>query len=338
MRSLIAEYLRLMRLPGAVTVAIPLLLGALSVNVTSRAKLVPLFIIGVLSGIYGLLFNDYIDAELDALSQDLSKRALVKGTISKNAAKSIIIGCFCAVYILVFVFFYRNNVLFFSGLACLIGADVLGVIHNAFGKRLIGTDFLLACAHSLYLLFGALIVIQDEKPGLLTWVFFVLVFCQLVYDNAVLGGIKDADHDSFNKVKNIALSSGVRVHSDKTMVIPFRFQVFGIGVRFLSCVIIFLPFMLNIISYDSWQILVFFILVILLIFTTIRMVTLKLFDRAFIRRLILLQEFLWYPAISLLLMPIIGFFPTLLLILLPGLWYVVFSVAIGGKILEPGLI
>jgi 4-hydroxybenzoate polyprenyltransferase len=338
MRSLIAEYLRLMRLPGAATVAIPLLFGALSVNVSSLAILVPLFIIGVLSGIYGLLFNDYIDAELDTLSPDLSKRALVKGTISKNAAKSIIIGCFCVSYILVFVFFYRNHVLFFSGLACLIGADVLGGIHNVFGKRLIGSDFLLACAHSLYLLFGALIVIQDGKPGVLTWVFFVLVFCQLVYDNAVLGGIKDADHDILYKVKNIALSSGVRVHSDKTMVVPFRFQVFGVGVRFLSCVIVFIPFMLNILPYDAWQILVLFVLVILLVLTSIRMVTLKLFDRVYVRKLILLQEFLWYPAISLLLMPLIGFFPTLLLILLPGGWYVLFSVAIGGKILEPVLI
>lgn len=177
MRSLIAEYLRLMRFPVAATTAIPLLFGALSVNVSSLSILFPLFIIGVLSGIYGFVFNDYIDAELDALNPDLSKRGLVKGTISKNAAKSIIIGCFCAVYILVFVFFYRNHILFFSGLACLIGADVLGVIHNTFGKHLIGTDFLLALAHSLYLLFGALIVIEEGKPGILTWIFFVLIFC-----------------------------------------------------------------------------------------------------------------------------------------------------------------
>ncbi len=338
MRSLIAKYLHLMRFPGAATTAMPLLFGALSVNVTSFSILAPLFIIGVLSGIYGFVFNDYIDAELDALSPDLSKRKLATGTISKNAAKSIIIGCFCAVYILVFVFFYRNHILFFSGLACLIGADILGAIHNIFGKHLIGTDFLLALAHSLFLLFGAFIVIKEGKPGVLTWIFFVLIFCQLVYDNAILGGIKDAGHDILYKVKNIALASGVRVHSDKTIIIPFCFQFFSVGVRFLSVVIIFVPFMLNILSYTIWLLLVLFILGILLVFTNIHLVTLKTFNRPYVRRLILLQEILWYPAISLLFIPLIGVFPTLLLIMLPGGWYIFFSIAIGGKIFEPILI
>lgn len=335
MRSLIVEYLCLMRLPVAATTALPLLFGALSVNVTSFNILAPLFIIGVLSGIYGFVFNDYIDAELDTLSQDLSKRTLVKGTISKKAAKGIIIGCFCAVYTLVFVFFYRNHVLFFSGLACLIGADVIGAIHNAFGKKLIGTDFLLGLAHALYLLFAALVVIQDGTPGALTWIFFVLIFCQLVYDNAVLGGVKDADHDVSHNVKSIAVVSGVRVNSDKKMIIPFSFQVFGVGVRFFTGVVVLMPLMLNILPYSAWLISVLFVLVVLLVLTGILTVTLKMFDKAYLRRLLLLQEILWYASISLLLIPLVGFLLVLVLLLVQMVWYFVFSLAIGGKIFEP---
>ena len=338
MRSRIAEYLRLMRLPGAATVAVPLLFGALSVNITAFNLLIPLFIIGILSGIYGFVFNDLIDAELDSLSSDLSKRALVKGEISKNAAKIIIIGCFCAVYALIFIFFFRNDTLFFSALVCLILADVIGIVHNTYGKNLIGTDFLLAIAHSLYLLFGALIVLQAGRPSTLTWIFFILVYCQLVFDNAILGGIKDADHDTLYNVKNIAVSSGVRVKSDQTMVITLPFQLFGLGLRLISCIIIFLPLTLNILNYELWQILLFIGSEILLILLCYRMLTVKTYDRAYLRRTILIQECIWYPTISLLLMPLIGSIPTIILILMPGLWYLFFSAAINGKILEPELI
>ena len=218
MKDLLGDYLRLMRIPGIAGLALTPVAGALSVNNTSLSALVPLFIIGVISKIYGFVMNDYFDIELDKLNKDLPQRVLVKGTVSKRNGLFIILFCFLIGYIAIFIFFYQHRPFFYMGLVCIILADVLTVIYNKYGKQIIGSDFFIALAECLFFLFGALMVLTDDPPGIITWIIFIILFNEQLYMNAIAGGLKDADHDHLMQVKNIALSSGVKVIKDKKIL------------------------------------------------------------------------------------------------------------------------
>lgn len=331
----ITDYLQLIRIQLAGGMALPLIFAAISVNNVSLQIIVPLCIIGIFSGIYGFVLNDYFDIEVDKLSLDLYKRALVKGTVSKKAALIIIIFCFVGAYTTIFIFFYRNHQLFYTGLTCLIVAEVLAFIYNRFGKRIIASDFLIAFAQSLYFLFGALIVLESGGPGFLTWILFILIFNQLLYMNAVAGGLKDADHDYLMHVKNIALSSGVKVTQDNKVFIPLGFKVFGIGLRIFTAILVFTPFILDGLNYELWQITLLILLVTLLLYLSVVMLNIKIFARNKLRKLIVWQLFIWYCIVPVLFITLIGPFYAGMLIIIPVGWYILFSLLMGEKLFEP---
>lgn len=337
MRGLFADYMRLMRIPGAVGIGLPPVFGAISVNIFSFSTLIPLFIIGLLSAIFGFVLNDYIDIDLDKLSKDLSMRSLVKETISKKNAMYIFLMCFSITYAIIFVFFYQNNPSFFIGLFCIIMAYILAIIYNTFGKKVIGTDFLLALAESLLFLFGALIVLTDGTPSILTWIIFILVFNQMLYMNAVEGGLKDADHDYLKNVKNIALFTGVKVTQDKRVLIPISFKAFGMGIRCFSAFLIFVPFVFYGISYEIWQIILLMLFTFLFLSASGAMLNIKQFNRIKLRRLIIFQLFVRYSIVPIMLISIIGTIYAFILIIFPFAWYVFFSILIGEKLFEPQL-
>lgn len=334
MRSLIIDYLKLMRIPGIVGLAMTPVVGALSVNVFSLSVLAPLFFIGVISKIYGFVMNDYFDVEIDKLSKDLSERALVKGTISKKTALYIVMVCFFLGYIAVFVFFYRDHPLFYLGFVCIIISDVLGIIYNAYGKRLIGSDFLIALSECMFLLFGVFMVLSTGTPGIITWIIFILLFNEQLYMNAIAGGLKDADHDYLLGVKNIALASGVTVKEDKTMHIPLKFKAFGLGEQMFSSILVFVPFIFYGVAYSFWQIPVLLFFAILLLISSAKMLSIKQFKRKKIRGLIASQLFAFHFFVPIMLISIIGLLYSFLLIILPLIWYVFLSLLIGQKLFE----
>lgn len=337
MRSLLADYLRLMRFPGILAAALTCVLGAISLGVTSFFVLIPLLLIGFFSKIYGFILNDYIDINLDKLSRDLSQRSLVKGTVSKKSALLILILCFLAAYSIVFIFFYTNQLPFYLGLLCIIVADVLGLIYNIYGKRILGSDFFIALAESLFFLFGIFMVLGDKRIGGIQWILFLYIFFQVLYMNAVIGGLKDADHDYLRSAKTIALATGVRVNQEKKIRIPLSFQLFGMGLQLISAGLIFLPFLLNEIRLEFLQLFLLLIILILAFATSWRMLTVQQFERRKIRRGISHQLFLWSALAPVLLIPIIGWLVAALLIIVPVLWYLFFSLLIGETLFEPQL-
>ena len=334
-KGLAADYLRLMRIQLAGGMALPLIFGAISVNNLSFSAIAPLLIIGILSGIYGFVLNDYFDVDVDKLSKDLSERSLVKGTVPKKAAIAIIILCFVFAYVTIFIFFYRNHILFFTGLSILIVAEVFAFIYNRYGKRLIGSDFLLALAQSLYFLFAALVSLHDGTPGMLTWVLFILVFNQLLFMNAISGGLKDADHDYLMNVKNIALASGVKVAQDKKVIIPLSFKAFGMGIRCFSVFLIFVPFVFYGMNYEFWQMILLIILVVILLYASVAMLNIKIFNRNKLRKILVIQLFMWYSIVPIMLVSVVGLLYAFILIIFPFAWYIILSIIIGEKPMAP---
>jgi 4-hydroxybenzoate polyprenyltransferase len=340
MRSIISDYARLLRLPGLGGLSIAPVFGALSlwdVYETPLPQLVILFFIGALSAIYGFVLNDYADVEIDKLSKELANRPLVKGTITKKTALAIVILCFILTFIIIFSFFYKPQTSFYLGVICILLAAVFGSIYNLYGKRFIGSDFIVALSEAFLVLFGALIVLQNGSLTIFTGIIFILTFNQLVYMNAVEGGLKDADHDYLKNVKNIALASGVKVTKENQLILPPVFKAFGLGIRTFSAVLVFIPllFYTTVYHYELWQILLLILCVISVFYLSIKLLTITTFNRSTIRKLIAKQTFLRYSLVPLMLLPVIGPLPAIILIIFPFLWYLIFTPLIGEKIFQP---
>ena len=326
-----SAYAKLLRLPGLGGLAIPPVFGAISVGIYDFYNLSILFIIGAFAAIFGFVLNDYADVELDKLIKELHGKPLVSGVISKKNAVAI---CIISVILTFFftIFLWKGNKideLKFSAITTLTIAGLLGTIYNLYGKKLIASDFLVALSMSFIFLFGAL---SFSKPNLLTWIIFLLTFNQTLHMNAIEGGIKDADHDFIMGVKNIALAAGIKVSRNK-IFIPLHFKVFGMGIRFFSAFLIFIPFIYGL-KYEIWQILLLLILISFVLYLENKLLSMKKFDRRKIRKKISLAAFLRYSVVPFMLISKIGYI-AIFLAFFPIIWYIIFAPIAGIKLFQP---
>lgn len=332
MRKLSA-YARLLRFPGLGGLAIPPVIGAITVGVLDLQILAILFLIGALSVIYGFVLNDYVDLELDKLVEELKGKPLVSGEVSKKSALTISFTCVILVFLLVFLLWKGKTIDEdrFGAALSLILAGIFGTIYNIYGKRFVGSDVLVALSVAFLFLFGALSV---GKPNVITWIVFLLTFNNLMHMNIIEGGIKDADHDYLMNVKNIALAMGVKVEGRKATV-PTAFKLTSLGIRLFSAVLLLLPFFVFKYKYYIWQIAILLVLILLVIYLSTRLVSIKTFNRDEIRKYISLQSFLRYSAVPIMLMSIVGIECSVLLIIFPFIWYLIFTPIIGEKLFRP---
>ncbi len=324
-------YIKLVRLPGLGGLAIPPVFGAISVGTYDFYNLAILFIIGCFTAIFGFVLNDYADVELDKLVKELHGKPLVSGEIRRENAVAICIMCVLFSFLFSFIL-WKGKVfdeLKFSAIFILFLAGILGTIYNLYGKKIAGSDFLVALSISLIFLFGAL---SFSKPNLLTWIIFVLTFNQTLHMNAIEGGIKDADHDFIMGVKNIALTAGVKV-SGKKIFIPWHFKLFGMGIRLSSACLVFIPFIYGM-SYYIWQIALLLILISLVILIEAKLLWIKNFERIKIRKLISSAAFIRYSIVPIMLISKIGII-SFILVALPILWYIAFTPLAGTKLFQP---
>ncbi len=341
MRQIISDYARLLRLPGLAGLSIAPVFGAISVGVLDVIPLSILFLVGAFTSIYGFVLNDIVDVKIDKLSNELSNRPLVKGTISKKTALLICTICFIGALTTIFLVFYTPpRPAFFLGLLCIILSAGLGSVYNLYGKKLIGSDFLIALSEAFLVLFGALMVVQTTAQlTLFTWVIFILTFCQLLFMNAIEGGIKDADHDPLMNVKNMALASGVRVTDDQKLIIPVSFKIFGFAIQLCAVTFVFIPFSIpsSIFTFEIWHLIPLALFAIGVLFVSAKLLRLHTFERNKIRKLITAETFLRYSLVPIMLIPLIEILPALILLILPFIWYILFAPLIGEKLFRPGL-
>ena len=171
----IAAYARLLRLPAIGALGIVPVIGALTIGITDLTDLSIVFIIGTFSCIYGFLLNDYVDIELDKLVDDLKKKPLVSGAVPKKAALTISIFLILLSFFFISILWHRHGFdeYKFMALISIILAGLLGSVYDIYGKKIIGSDFLVAISVSFVYLFGAL---SFGKPNEITWIIFLLTF------------------------------------------------------------------------------------------------------------------------------------------------------------------
>ena len=332
MKKVIA-YARLFRIPGIGGLAIPPVIGAISVGVFDIYKLILIFIIGALAALYGFILNDFADIEVDKLSKDLQGKPLVSGNISSQTALLICVFFILLTFLSTAVLWYGQTIDIYKlgAVVSIVSAGILGSIYDFFGKRFAGSDLLVAISMAFVFLFGAL---SFGRPNVITWVIFILTFNNLLHMNAIEGGIKDSDHDYLLGVKNIALNSGVKVIDDK-ITIPNTFKAISLGIRSSTAILLFVPFILFGYDYYIWQIIILIIAIFGVFFLTIKLLTIKKFERNKIRKFIAGQSFLRYSLVPIMLISVIGLNYSIILIIFPIVWYIVFAPLLGEKLFRP---
>jgi 4-hydroxybenzoate polyprenyltransferase len=331
--KMVSAYARLLRVPGIGALGIVPVIAALTVGIYDLYNLTLIFIIGAFASIFGFLINDYIDIELDRYVDDLQKKPLVSGEVSKKNALIIAFFLAFSTFFFIALLWYNQSIDYykFIGLICIILAGFLGTFYDIFGKNIVGSDFLVAISVSLIFIFGAL---SFGQPNVITWIIFILTFENILYMNVVQNGIKDADHDYKLGVKNIALTLGVKVQEDK-IFIPRSFQAFGLGLRLFSAVLFFVPFIVFEYNYYLWQIVLLSLFIITYLYLDAKLLSIKTFDRNQIRKSIGIQSFLRYSLVPIMLFSIVGILPSVLLILVPIVWYILFTPLLGEKLFKP---
>jgi len=336
MPKLLFEYARLLRVSGLGAFSIGPIFGAISlIDVGVKINFIDiavLLFITVVSNIYGFVLNDYADIEVDRLSKEPVKRPLVTGVISKKIAIFICVLSIAIVYISTFIYFYRNHLSFFIGIFYLTFALILVYIYNMYGKKIIGSDSLIAISGAIAILFGAYMISIDGILSIFTWSFFILEFSQYFFGNAVVGGLKDADHDYLRNVKNIALTSGVKVTDDKKIFIPLRFKAFGMGLRLIFAFGAFIPIIYGF-QYKIWEMLLLIIFVIALLIISAKVLSIKTMEnRDKLIKLGGLMGILRYSIIPIMLIPLIGLLYSFILLIFPIIWYIIFTPFTGQKL------
>lgn len=337
MPTLFFEYARLLRLPGLGGLSIAPIFGAISlidVGVhISLTVIVLLLLFGILKSIYGFVLNDYADIDLDRLSKDTSNRPLVKGTISKRTALGICFLSLAGMFVILFLFFYKDHPTFYFGVGCLFLAVFFGTIYDLYGKRFMSSAFIAAAADALIVLVVAFVVSPDGTLSIFTWVIFLLVFTQFLFMTTVVGGIKDAGHDHLMNVRNIALSSGVKVYDSDKIFIPMRFKAFGLSIRFFSAFLVFVPFAFYGVDFEIWQISLLTLFVVGVLYLSVKTLNIKTMARK--DKLIKLgasMGILRYSLVPVMLIPVIGLFYAFILIIFPIVWYIIFMPLTGKKL------
>jgi 4-hydroxybenzoate polyprenyltransferase len=325
------EYLSLFRIQTAATTATAPLLGGLVMGQRDVIHLAVLIVIGLLYHIFGFVLNEYADIEVDRKSIDLKEKPLVSGSITKNQALFIVIVSIICSYALI-VYFYRSiyPISFFSL------ALILGGLYDLYGKKLAGMDFVLAGGFFFVCLMGASTISTDFN--VLVYIVCLIYFFQIIFNNAVEGGLKDVDHDGIGGAKTLAQSMGVNVNRGVVQITK-SFASFAYGLRFIFLgliVILGSQTQLDIWSYKhgSHMILIVFLAVVLLTALS-RFIKSMKFDRSRLKKLFSLHEMASYFIVIIALSPLFSWQITLSLLLLPLVWYLIFNITLYGTLLEP---
>ncbi|UCF12657.1 MAG: UbiA family prenyltransferase [Thermoplasmatales archaeon] len=325
------EYLRLFRFQtGAATASAPLI-GGLVIGQRDIFVLFILLIIGILYHIYVFVLNEYIDVEVDRKSLDLQKKPLVSGSIPRKYAQFIIfISCVCACALTIIFFPYPIPILF------LILAIMLGGIYDIFGKKILGSDFILGSGFFFICLFGASTFSNDFTS--ITYIVCSIYFFHIIFNNAVEGGLKDVYHDHLAGAKTSAIRMGVKV-IDGTPTVTKTFMAFSYGIRLIFIGLIFLLIFQQ--DPNLWfdryilEISIVVFLTIILFVTLYKFLHFSTFDRSRLKKLFSTHEITSYFMLLIALSPIFGLWIIVFLFLLVSIWYLVFNIILYGTLLQP---
>lgn len=327
----VGVFLQLFRIQTAVATASAPLLGGMVMGLRDGVLLFLLFVVGLLLHVYGFVLNEIFDVEVDRKSGDLQGKPLVSGDISVRQAYGVVVVSVVVLCVVMGVVF--SSVVSF---VLLVISLVLAGVYDVFGKRLVGADFVLAGSFFFICLCGSSTV--SLEFSLVAILLGLIFFIQIVFNNAVEGGLKDVDHDFLAGAKTLALRLGVVV--DKGVLrVSKRFWLFSLCVKGVFVVLVLWLGVqpgLQVLFGEGFLVFVIaFLLLLGSVFFMVRFLRLGVFDRSRLKRLFSGHEMSAYAALLLMLYPVIGLEWSVFLIVLPLVWFLVFNMGLYGTLLEP---
>jgi 4-hydroxybenzoate polyprenyltransferase len=301
--------------------------------------LILLFMVGAMLHVHGFVLNEWADVEVDRASKDLQDKPLVSGALSGDEAKwtAVLAAVLC------FVFLALVTLDPWAHLAML-GSVLLAVAYDLWGKRF-PLDVLLAGSITFLLLTGAIALggfDPSHGPHLILFACLGgLQFLQNLYQNAIEGGIKDADHDAAAGARTYAALLGVRVLPSGELV--------G-GRTFTSSALLMKAAQLSLVLYTAvevtdlsshgganalWVILA--VAMASMVVTTGLMLPSVTFDRSRLKRIFSIHELATVAAILVVVIPLVGEWTVLGLFVLPMVWFMLVNRLLFGGSLEPGV-
>ncbi len=341
----IEGYLRLIRIHTIIATALTPSLGAFATFSVLKDKLIPdnliqifipLFLVGIITHIFGEILNDYMDYDIDRANIELSKKPLVSGVVSKNSA---LIGMIiCLIILLIIILFSNFN--FLSLLLLIIGATT-GIIYQLISKKWLHSALFLAFYVFFIILFGAAYAGKYNNILLipsLVYILSILGFFQLWINTAILGHLKDIKNDSEFGVKTFPMVFGVKVEGDGKilkLIIPKGFRTFVVFIQIINLLIAFLPLIFYNKFYDG-SINLYLLSLSLILLSIIIMVSMlktmyfKFFERNRLMKVMAVREIATYFLAPVLLLPLVGGIIALIYIFFPLIWFFIVNKLISG--------
>lgn len=212
-----------------------------------------------------------------------------------------------------------------------------GSIYDLFGKKILFADVFIAGSCFFIVLFGA----STVSISFTSFVYLVSLACffHILFNNAVEGGLKDIDHDALAGAKTTATRLQVKIVDGK-LVVTKRFAAFAYLCKLFYLSLVFLVSLLPEVSF--WNSTVSFLAQIFLVFLlAVVVVTLYRFwhppefNRKHLIKVFGIHEIAAYALGPIVLLPVIGISLTLLLLVLPVVWFFLVNLCLYGHPLYP---
>ncbi len=328
---MLRDYLEITRLFNMGLTAVAPVLGALSmwnVGTLTLFELFVLFVIGSFAHIYGFVINDVIDFKVDRLSQDLSARPLVKGSITRRRAAFFAVFCMIGSFVLSLIFYtepFRYLLLFII----LLVAYFFATIYDVASKKYPGMDLFVTAAIFFLILFGASTI---GTPTILAYVVALIGSLQVLFMNMINGAIKDIDHDEEGSANTIAIRLGAKFHAG-VIALPVSFKTTGYLIEIGRMILILIPFLFLDLQPQLWQIALLVLLVILTFGSIYKLFSITTFDRTRIRKLIGIIVIFMYATTPVMLSSLNLYI--ILAALIPPVWFVASNIVLHKTVFEP---
>ena len=306
------------------------------------ADLVLLFVTGALLHVYGFVLNEWADVEVDRASKDLADKPLVSGRVSPREALAVAIGCAALSYIPMALVTLEPLVF-----VVLTASIIVAAAYDLNGKRA-PLDVLLAGSVTLLLLAGAMASGEFDPGSRRHWLLFGclggLQFLQNLFQNAIEGGMKDADHDAHAGARTFAVVTGVKIVRGN-LVLARTFVGAAAAMKLTHALLMAVTVLVVLSSpelpdlpFGYWGYILFVALLLaVMLATAYRFMHGGPFDRSLLKTRFSVHEVVTFYGTIFAFMPVMGYLPSLLLMAVPLLWFVTSNILLFRTALEPGV-
>jgi len=320
-------FLRLGRIHSSVLTGVTPCVAAAATGVTlSIYHYLALFIIGIIFHIFLFVYNELRDLAIDKTSDKLKGKPLVDGSITVRSAKTVVILSIALTLILTIVFFRGRAIILFPTILLTL---LFGGLYDILGKRFLHADYFIATSVFLLAIYGGFSVTSNLSA--LVYIICALAFIQMLAQN-IVAGLKDVDHDYL--VGGISTPLRMRVKTKgKNILIPKKFIAYISILKTIHVILILTPFIYRMIPFETWQIIIVLVLVVLTIFFMTKVLTIKIFKREKIMRAIGFHEMFAFMVVPFILFSYIGIVGLLTLVFFPIVWLGIFLILLYGKLM-----